>query len=51
MMNKELFSFIDFIKSKDGIGNKSVLINEVQKGQNSLGSFIWQRSFHKEFNK
>jgi len=31
MINKEVFSFINFIKSKDGIGNKSVLIGEVQK--------------------
>ncbi|MEK9134932.1 MAG: hypothetical protein AAB451_01395, partial [Patescibacteria group bacterium] len=31
MMNKDTFSFINFIKSKDGIGNKATLIDEVQK--------------------
>jgi len=31
MINKQLFTLIDFIKSKDGVGNKSVLISEVQK--------------------
>src|SRR3989338_4637461 len=31
MMNREIKSFIDFVKSKDGIGNKSVLIEESQK--------------------
>lgn len=31
MMNKEIHSFIDFVKSKDGVGNKSVLIEESQK--------------------
>lgn len=30
-MNKDIFSFVNFIKSKDGIGNKSGLIEEVQK--------------------
>ena len=30
MMNKPVSSFIDFVKSKDGIGNKSRLISEVQ---------------------
>ena len=30
-MNKAIFSFIDFIKSKDGIGNKALLISEAQK--------------------
>jgi hypothetical protein len=31
MINKEVYKIIDFIVSKDGIGNKSVLIEEVQK--------------------
>ncbi|OGY51249.1 MAG: hypothetical protein A3J59_02740 [Candidatus Buchananbacteria bacterium RIFCSPHIGHO2_02_FULL_56_16] len=31
MMHKDLVSFIKFIKTKDGIGNKSSLISEVQK--------------------
>jgi hypothetical protein len=31
MINKEIKSFIGFVQSKDGIGNKSVLIEEVQK--------------------
>lgn len=31
MMNREIKSFIDFVKSKDGVGNKSVLIEEAQK--------------------
>lgn len=31
MMNKDIFAFIDFIKAHDGVGNKSVLINEAQK--------------------
>ena len=31
MMNREIKSFIDFVKSKDGVGNKSVLIEESQK--------------------
>lgn len=31
MMNREIKSFIEFVKSKDGIGNKSVLIEESQK--------------------
>jgi hypothetical protein len=31
MINKAIFSFIDFIKSKDGIGNKVLLISEAQK--------------------
>jgi len=31
MINKEIKSFIDFVQSKNGIGNKSVLIEEVQK--------------------
>src|SRR3989338_10332828 len=31
MMNREIHSFIDFVKSKDGVGNKSVLIEESQK--------------------
>lgn len=31
MINKQVFRLVDFIKSKDGIGNKSVLIDEVQK--------------------
>lgn len=31
MINKEIKSFVDFVKSKDGIGNKSVLIEEIQK--------------------
>ncbi len=31
MINKEIKSFIEFVQSKDGIGNKSVLIEEVQK--------------------
>lgn len=30
-MHKDVVSFINFIKSKDGIGNKSLLIEEVQK--------------------
>ena len=31
MLNEDIKSFIEFIKSKDGIGNKSALIEEVQK--------------------
>jgi hypothetical protein len=31
MINKQMFNLVDFIKSKDGIGNKAVLIDEVQK--------------------
>lgn len=31
MINEEVFSLIDFITSKDGVGNKSILIDEVQK--------------------
>lgn len=31
MINKELATFIKYIKSKDGIGNKSILIREAQK--------------------
>ena len=31
MINKKVFELIDFIKSKDGIGNKAVLIETVQK--------------------
>jgi hypothetical protein len=31
MINKQVFKLIDFVKSKDGIGNKSTLIDEVQK--------------------
>jgi len=31
MMNREINSFIDFVKSKNGIGNKSVLIEKSQK--------------------
>lgn len=31
MMHKDLISFINFIKSKDGVANKANLINEVQK--------------------
>jgi hypothetical protein len=31
MINKKVFELVDFIKSKDGIGNKSVLLGEVQK--------------------
>jgi hypothetical protein len=31
MMHKDIIEFINFIKAKDGIGNKSALINEVQK--------------------
>lgn len=31
MMNREIHAFIDFVKSKDGVGNKSVLIEESQK--------------------
>ena len=30
-MNKSISNFIDFIKSKDGIGNKSILISEAKK--------------------
>ncbi len=30
-MHKDIISFISFIKSKNGIGNKSTLISEVQK--------------------
>ena len=30
-MNKSVFDFIEFIRSKDGIGNKSRLISEAQK--------------------
>jgi len=31
MMHKDIIEFINFIKTKDGIGNKSALISEVQK--------------------
>ncbi len=31
MINKEIKSFIEFVKSKDGVGNKSVLMEEIQK--------------------
>lgn len=31
MINKQVLELIDFIKSKDGIGNKAVLIDAVQK--------------------
>lgn len=31
MINKEIKSFFEFVKSKDGIGNKSVLIEEIQE--------------------
>ena len=31
MIHKDTVAFINFIKSKDGIGNKSILIGEVQK--------------------
>ncbi|MFZ2620892.1 MAG: hypothetical protein WAX85_00660 [Minisyncoccia bacterium] len=31
MINKQVFELVDFIKSKNGVGNKSVLIEEVQK--------------------
>jgi hypothetical protein len=31
MINQEVFALVEFIKSKDGIGNKSTLIEEVQK--------------------
>jgi hypothetical protein len=31
MINDDVFSLIEFIKEKDGVGNKSVLIDEVQK--------------------
>ena len=31
MMNKVVFDFIEFIRSRDGIGNKSRLISEAQK--------------------
>ena len=31
MINKEIKSFIEFVESKDGVGNKSVLIEETQK--------------------
>lgn len=31
MINKQVFELIDFIKSKDGIGNKSVLIDPIQE--------------------
>jgi len=30
-MNKDVFSFIDFIKSNDGIGNKALLIKKAQR--------------------
>ncbi|TRZ51353.1 hypothetical protein D4R99_04480 [bacterium] len=30
-MNNEVFELVDFIKSKDGVGNKSVLVDVVQK--------------------
>lgn len=31
MINEEVFAVIDFIKSKDGVGNKSLLIRAVQR--------------------
>jgi len=31
MMYKNIITFINFIKSKDGIGNKPTLISEVRK--------------------
>ena len=31
MINKQVFELIDFVKSNDGIGNKAVLIDAVQK--------------------
>lgn len=31
MINKQVFDLVNFIKSKDGVGNKSVLIQAVQK--------------------
>lgn len=31
MINKEIKAFIEFVKSKNGIGNKAVLIENVQK--------------------
>lgn len=31
MMNKEIFAFIVFIKSKDGVGNKATLISQTQR--------------------
>jgi N-acetylglucosamine kinase-like BadF-type ATPase len=31
MINKKVFELVDFIRSKDGIGNKAELINAVQK--------------------
>ncbi|MDD3773486.1 MAG: hypothetical protein PHC38_12660 [Weeksellaceae bacterium] len=31
MINKEIKAFIEFVKSKNGIGNKAVLIEDVQK--------------------
>lgn len=31
MINRQVFKLVDFIKSKDGIGNKSALIDAVQK--------------------
>ncbi len=36
MINEDVFAIIDFIKSKDGVGNKSVLIREVQKKFNLI---------------
>ena len=31
MMNKEIYAFIVFIKSKDGVGNKATLISQTQR--------------------